>query len=379
MFVSSNIHRSVASTSALKNLQKNEIMQNDLNQSKNFKRIETNSSFDELKKNFDASKMLMSNLNNRFEQTKRRLQDRIKFQKLKDLKTKIRALKRKISETVEKSTKKIESKKIEFFSNNFMQSTFISKKVVTSIVLSQNEDVTTSRKRTIKFDKIFLYHDKSIKKHRDYVKNSTTTFRLIFDDFSTKNSKIVYVMQFLTKEFKKTWYRFEKQNLDHEYIFKKYCEHLLDLIENSINYYFHHAQFFSNAKQKEKQSMQAFDAFLNNLENQLTLYIEKQRIIHLFIKFRSKLRVALTNYQNLLIIKKELLILTSRLKNNMKKTIDRLTSRRRSTRIEKKMKNEIIKTRLMTNQRRKIVEKTSTKKNENARIIFISFVINVMR
>jgi hypothetical protein len=68
--------------------------------------------------------------------------------------------------------------------------------------------------------------------------------------------------------------------------------------------------------------MQAFDAFLNNLESQLISYIEKQRIIHLFIKLRSKLCVALTNYQNLLIIKKKLLILTSRLKNNMKKTID---------------------------------------------------------
>ncbi len=89
-----------------------------------------------------------------------------------------------------------------------------------------------------------------------------------------------------------------------------------------INRHFHHAQFFSNAKQKKKQSMQIFDVFLNNLENQLTSYIEKQRIIYLFIKFRSKLRAALTNYQNLLIIKKELLILTNRLKNNMKKTID---------------------------------------------------------
>jgi phosphomevalonate kinase len=119
-------------------------MQNDLNQSENFKRIETNSSFDELKKNFDASKMLMLNLNERFEQTKRLLRNREKLQKLKEMKTKIRALKRKASETIEKSTKKIESKKIEFFSNNLMQSIFISEKVVTSTVLSQKKDVTTS-------------------------------------------------------------------------------------------------------------------------------------------------------------------------------------------------------------------------------------------
>jgi hypothetical protein len=204
MFASSNAHRSVASTSAFKNLQKSEIIQNDLNQSKNFRRTETNSSFDELKKNSDASKMSMLNLDERLEQAKRLLRDREKLQKLKKMKTKIRALKRRANEIIEKSTKKIESKKIESFSNNLMQSIFISKKIVTSTVSSQKENVTASRKRTIKFDKILLYHDKSIKKHRDYVKNLTTTFRLILGDFSTKNSKIVYVMQSLTKEFKKT-------------------------------------------------------------------------------------------------------------------------------------------------------------------------------
>ncbi len=85
-----------------------------------------------------------------------------------------------------------------------MQSISMLKKVVQSTVSNQKKDVTTSRKQTIKFDKIFLYHDKSIKKHRDYVKNLTTTFRLISDDFSTKDFKVVYAMQSLTKEFKKT-------------------------------------------------------------------------------------------------------------------------------------------------------------------------------
>ncbi len=83
MFVSSNVHRNVASTCAFKKFTKSDIIQNNLNQSKNFKRDETNSSFDELKKNSDASKMLLFNLNKRFEQTKRLLQNREKFQKFK--------------------------------------------------------------------------------------------------------------------------------------------------------------------------------------------------------------------------------------------------------------------------------------------------------
>ncbi len=113
-------------------------------------------------------------------------------------------MKRRNNDIVEKITKKIESKKIGFFSNDLMQSTSISKKVVQSTISNEKDDVTTSRKRMIRFDKIFLYHDKLIKKHRDYVKNLTTIFRLISNDFSTKDFKIVYVMQFLIKKFKKT-------------------------------------------------------------------------------------------------------------------------------------------------------------------------------
>ncbi len=386
MFASSNNHRSVTLTFASRNLQENEIMQNDLNQLDNSKRIETirietNSSSDELKKNSDASKMLMLNLNERFEKAKRQLQDRLKLQKLRELKTKIRILKREDSETVEKTTKKIESKKIESFSNDLMQSISISKKVVQSTISSQKENVTASRKRSIRFDKISLYHDKSIKKHRDYVKNLTTIFRLILDDFSTKDFKIVYAMQSLTEKSKKTWYRFEKQNLDHEYTFKKYCEHLLDLIENFVNRHFHHAQLFSNAKQEEKQSMQIFDAFLNSFENQLTSYIEKQRIIHLFIKLRSKLRAALTNYQNLLIIKKKLLILTNRLKNNMKKTIDAQTTfdnrsfdfktsfNKRRNRNEKRENKNSFNDKTKTKNRRKNIDEKKRKRSNHSHLI----------
>jgi hypothetical protein len=146
----------------------------------------------------------MSNLNERFEKAKRQFQNRLKLQKLKKLKTKIRILKRENNETVEKTTKKIELKKIESFLNDLMQSTSISKKVVQSMISSQKENVTASRKRMMKLDTISLYHDKLIKKHRNYVRNLKTIFRLIFDDISTKDSKIVYVMQSLTEKFKKT-------------------------------------------------------------------------------------------------------------------------------------------------------------------------------
>ncbi len=125
-----------------------------------------------------------------------------------------------------------------------------------------------------------------------------------------------------SKKIKKNLISFWEKNFDHEYIFEKYCEHLLNLVKNLINCQFHHAQLFIDAKQEKKQSMQIFEIYLSDFENQLISYNEIQRVIYLFIKLKSKLRAILINYQNLSIIKKRLLILTCWLKNNMKKTID---------------------------------------------------------
>jgi hypothetical protein len=128
--------------------------------------------------------------------------------------------------------------------------------------------------------------------------------------------------------------------------------------------------------------MQVFDVFLNNLENQLISYIEKQRIIHLFIKLRSKLRAALTNYQNLFIIKKELLILTNRLKNNMKKTIDVQTtfdnrsinfktSQHKNREKKKKLnKKNSFNDKLKTKNRRKNIDEKKRKRANHFHFIF---------
>jgi hypothetical protein len=127
--------------------------------------------------------------------------------------------------------------------------------------------------------------------------------------------------------------------------------------------------------------MQVFDAFLNNLESQLTSYIEKQRIIHLFIKLKSKLRAALTNYQNLFIIKKKLLILTNRLKNNMKKTVDAQTTfdnrlfdfktsfNKRRDKNEKRENKNSFNDKTKTKNRRKNIDEKKRKRSNHSHLI----------
>jgi hypothetical protein len=141
--------------------------------------------------------ILVPDLDVSLEQAERRLRDLKKLQKIRETKAKIRLLKQK--------AKKVMSKSVVFssFSNSLMQSTSASEEPLITSATSRTNDALISRRRTLKLDKIFLYHDKSIKKHRNYVRNLTTTFRLILDDFSTKNFKIVYVMQFLAEKSKK--------------------------------------------------------------------------------------------------------------------------------------------------------------------------------
>jgi hypothetical protein len=204
MFASFNSHRDAEHTSIVSILHEDEIMQNELNsRSSNSSLVEIVQDIIEVMQHesndydFDAFVILVLDLDVNFEQAKRRLRDLKKLQKIRETKTKIRFLKQK--------TKKMMSKSVvfSFFSNSLMQSTSALEKLLITSTTSRTNDVVASRRRTLKLDKIFLYHDKSIKKHRDYVRNLTTTFCLILDDFSTKNFKIVYVMQFLAKKSKK--------------------------------------------------------------------------------------------------------------------------------------------------------------------------------
>ena len=64
--------------------------------------------------------------------------------------------------------------------------------------------LTTPYRRNIKSKKLFIYHEKIIKKHLNFVQNAKTIFRMITKKIFTKKSKIVFFMQFLIEKFKKS-------------------------------------------------------------------------------------------------------------------------------------------------------------------------------
>ena len=85
-----------------------------------------------------------------------------------------------------------------------------------------------------------------------------------------------------------------------------------------MNCQFYSVQLFNDAKQLKKQLIHALDAYFNSLKIQFLLYMKKQKRIYFFTKLKPSIKIILTNYQNLFSIKKNLLSLTARLKNNIK-------------------------------------------------------------
>ena len=86
-----------------------------------------------------------------------------------------------------------------------------------------------------------------------------------------------------------------------------------------MNRQLHFAQKFQNVKQSEKQTAQAFDNHLSYLKAQLHSFTEEQRRMNFFIRLKFALRAALTNFQNILDRRENLITLATKLKINIKR------------------------------------------------------------
>ncbi len=78
-------------------------------------------------------------------------------------------------------------------------------------------------------------------------------------------------------------------------------------------------QQYVNALQRSDQMIWTFATHLSTLKHQLSLYSDKHKQAHLFIKLRSELRVIITNVQSISITRNALINLVAWLKTNLRK------------------------------------------------------------
>ena len=93
-----------------------------------------------------------------------------------------------------------------------------------------------------------------------------------------------------------------------------------------MNRQLHFAEEFQNAKQNEKQIAQIFDNHLSYLKTQLHSFAKKQRRMNFFIRLKFALKFALTTFQTISDRTKNLITLTIKLKINIKRHDDVITT-----------------------------------------------------
>ena len=164
-----------------------------------------------------------------------------------------------------------------------------------------------------------VFHAKSTREHRNWVRDAEEQFRLTPQNFITDEDKILWCNQFLGDDPKEQYHNEKAKNLNEVSTWTSYVSFLLNLIEDPVNRELDIAQAYADASQRPTQSVREFDAYLNSLEAQMLPYSEEQRTSHFFTKLRPEIRAAVTDVQTVPTRRNELVSLATRLENNRKR------------------------------------------------------------
>ncbi len=189
--------------------------------------------------------------------------------------------------------------------------------IVLMMTKQSHHEIVSQKRRLSMFLK--KYHNKIIKEHREWIRDIEISFQNISWHFESNEKKILYCIIYLKSESKKLWFNHEETISAAQQIWINFINFLLNLIENSMNWSIDVIQQYANTSQRSDQMIWTFATHLSTLKHQLSLYSDKHKRTHLFIKLRFELRVIITNVQLISITRNALINLVARLKTNLQK------------------------------------------------------------
>lgn len=191
---------------------------------------------------------------------------------------------------------------------------------ITGSKRSSGGDLAIPIRRNLRPERLEFYRGKTLKEHREFFRRAENAFRLTPENFLSDNTKIVYAMQYLRGEPEEAWARHYDACNPHTISWSHFKTFLLNLVEDPVNRQLDATQQYQDAKQKQGQTVHAFETYLSELEAQLPVqYTEEQSHLHLFTRLRPELRTAITNYQNIPTTRYGLVALAARLEKNQTK------------------------------------------------------------
>ena len=140
----------------------------------------------------------LHNLNNELTQVRHQWDELLKQQKLQQIQEKVCILR----EIYLKN--QVLSSDILLIRTSILQQTFSYSVFTTSKWSAAEVSASQSSKWRVWLKKLSLYHEKTIKKHLNWIRDAYTVFCFSSENFSTEKNKVLYMMQYLADESKNT-------------------------------------------------------------------------------------------------------------------------------------------------------------------------------
>ena len=119
--------------------------------------------------------------------------------------------------------------------------------VSTKMKWSHHEIISQKRKLSMSLKK---YHDKIIRKHREWIYNVEISFQNISWHFEKDEKKILYCMIYLKNKSKKLWFDHKKTMFTAQQMWFNFINFFLNIIENLINWDINMIQQYANTLQR---------------------------------------------------------------------------------------------------------------------------------
>ena len=129
------------------------------------------------------------------------------------------------------------------------------------------DTVVERPRKIIRPEKLPIYHGKTVREHREFIRECKGAFRLTPENFPTDESKIIWARQYLDEDQKKLWVNEEDKNPDYEFTWQEFIDFLLNQIEDPVNRGLDIAQQYTDAYQRQNQTVRQFDNYLRALKS----------------------------------------------------------------------------------------------------------------
>lgn len=180
------------------------------------------------------------------------------------------------------------------------------------------------------------YHGKSIKEHKNFVRECELVFRYAPQAYQGDAEKILTASQYLQGDPAEAWEVEEGRVGEDEYSWEQFTEFLLNRVADPVNRQFTIGQDYEEARQGEKQKVHDFVTHLERLEAQLPEYSEDHKYRVLLTKLRPELRRKITESTHIPTTRVELARLAARFEGLTKEQRSTTVSEPHSTRKDPK-------------------------------------------